>query len=116
MTNVRVEKAAEGALVPALVLQPIVENAIRHGIERRRGAGSVSIEAARVGDFLSLVVRDSGEAREPCGQAPGLGIGLESTRERLDHLYGPSAYGLELVPSTTGSTAQIRIPYSQDTA
>lgn len=115
-TSVRVEKAAEGALVPALVLQPIVENAIRHGIQRRRGAGSVSIEAARVGDFLSLVVRDSGEAREPCGQAPGLGIGLESTRERLDHLYGPSAYGLELVPSTTGSTAQIRIPYSQDTA
>jgi LytS/YehU family sensor histidine kinase len=74
------------ARVPNLILQPLVENAIRHGISKRRGAGHVEISASRSNGTLELAVRDDG---------PGLsdppveeGIGLSNTRSRLEQLYG----------------------------
>jgi hypothetical protein len=79
-TAIKVEKDAEHALVPALVLQPIVENAIRHGVEQRRGAGEVRIEAERVGGQLALSVHDAGE--EAGGGEPARGFGLVFLDER----------------------------------
>ena len=80
------------ALVPALILQPLVENAIRHGIEPRRGPGLISIEARQEDKNLHLVVRDNGRGLPPEG--PGdLGrrrMGLANTRARLQGLYGPN--------------------------
>ena len=78
------------ALVPALILQPLVENAIRHGIEPRRGAGLISIEAKQEDKHLHLIVRDNGRG------LPGAdlnsfvrrGIGLANTQARLQGLYG----------------------------
>jgi two-component system LytT family sensor kinase len=78
------------ALVPALLLQPLVENAIRHGIEPRRGPGLISIEATQEEKHLHLVVRDNG------GGLPGVdlnspgrrGIGLANIQARLQGLYG----------------------------
>lgn len=78
------------ALVPALILQPLVENAIRHGIEPQRGPGIVSIEARQADKQLHLIVRDNG------GGLPGVdlnssaqrGIGLANTQARLQGLYG----------------------------
>ena len=78
------------AMVPALILQPLVENAIRHGIEPRRGPGLIAIEAKREDKHLHLIVRDDGRGlpgAELNGSARG-GIGLANTEARLQALYG----------------------------
>jgi len=78
------------ALVPALILQPLVENAIRHGIEPRRGPGLISIEAKQEGKHLHLIVRDNGRGL-PGADLNGpvrRGIGLANTQARLQGLYG----------------------------
>jgi two-component system, LytTR family, sensor kinase len=110
-TEVHVDRVLARALVPALVLQPFVENAIRHGIEQRRGAGLVSISAERDGDYLSLVVQDAGEQQPAAPDQPGFGIGLESTRQRLAHLYGEKQFALDVEASGNHTTARIRVPF-----
>jgi signal transduction histidine kinase len=78
------------ALVPALILQPLVENAIRHGIEPRRGPGLISIEAKQEDKRLHLIVRDDGRGL-PGADLKGSvrrGIGLANTKARLQGLYG----------------------------
>jgi two-component sensor histidine kinase len=79
------------ALVPALILQPLVENAIRHGIEPRRGPGFISIEAKQEDKHLHLIVRDNGRGLPGAGSnsSVGHGIGLANTQARLRGLYGP---------------------------
>jgi len=78
------------ALVPALILQPLVENAIRHGIEPQRGPGLISIEAKREDKQLHLIVRDSGRGLPEAGlnSSDRRGIGLANTQARLQGLYG----------------------------
>lgn len=78
------------ALVPALILQPLVENAIRHGIEPRRGPGRIEIEARREGERLRLVVRDNGRGLSGAeqGGSERRGIGLANVRARLEALHG----------------------------
>ncbi|HEX6534113.1 MAG TPA: histidine kinase [Gemmatimonadaceae bacterium] len=74
------------AMVPSLLLQPLVENAIRHGIAPRAASGCVEISARREGDRLLLRVRDDGVGAPGAGVREG--VGLRNTRERLRHLYG----------------------------
>ena len=78
------------ALVPALILQPLVENAIRHGIEPWRGQGLISIEAKRQDKHLHLIVRDNGRGLPGAdlNSAVRRGIGLGNTEARLQGLYG----------------------------
>ncbi len=97
--------------MPALLLQPLVENAVRHGIARRPGAGVISLRAERKGGLVEIEVRDDG---------PGLaaeredGIGLRNTRERLAQRYGGAA-SLELTTLPEGGTsALIRLPLGAD--
>lgn len=79
---------SRAALVPNLVLQPLVENAVKHGIARHDRAGTVRIAARRDGDALRLTVEDDGPGA-PAGVLPGgRGVGLSNTAERLVHLYG----------------------------
>jgi LytS/YehU family sensor histidine kinase len=80
------------ALVPALILQPLVENAIRHGIEPRRVPGMISIEAKQEDKHLHLVVRDNGRGltSRNSGTSGRRGIGLANTHARLQGLYGPN--------------------------
>jgi signal transduction histidine kinase len=86
---VAVEPGTLDALVPSLVLQPLVENAIKHGIAPRREGGRVEVSAIRTNGALEIRVRDDGPGL-PGGRVPesGSGLGLANTRARLTHLYG----------------------------
>jgi two-component system LytT family sensor kinase len=99
-----------GAQVPALVLQPLVENAIKHGVDRASGSASLVIGAARAGGKLRLWVTDSGPGLS-ARPAEHEGIGLRNTRNRLEQLFGDN-YALRLEPASgSGVTATIVIPW-----
>jgi two-component system, LytTR family, sensor kinase len=93
------------AMVPSMVLQPLVENSIRHGFGASIRSGEIRIDAKRVHDKLRLTVRDSGK-----GFAAGVvsgtvqGLGLANTRLRLEQLYGPE-HRLECINLPTGGAA-----------
>lgn len=92
------------ARVPNQALQPIVENAIRHGLDGRPGAGLIEIRARGTASMLQLTVRDDGPGLKINGKSSRQeGIGLANTRARLKQLYGPLA-ALDLTNSTRGGT------------
>lgn len=101
------------ALVPPLILQPLVENALRHGIARRPGPASLRIAARRSGLHLELVVRDSGEGLGPNdGSEAREGIGLSNTRARLAELYGDGAATLDVADAPGGGVrARVLVPF-----
>src|SRR5262249_16666729 len=113
-TRLRIEKEIEAgtldALVPILILQPLVENAIKHGIEARLGLSIIRVTARQRDDSLRLTVSDNGAGFR--GHLDGglkEGVGLSNTRSRLKVLYGDSA-GLDLRSKENGFSAEIRIP------
>jgi signal transduction histidine kinase len=110
--EIKVEPAALDSLVPCFLLQPIVENAIRHGIAHCESDGVVEATARRDGNLLRLQVRDSGAGRN--GRAkPGNGIGLKNTRERLAHFY-QDGYAMKAEPLAAGGfEVAIAIPYER---
>jgi two-component system LytT family sensor kinase len=101
---------AQGALVPFFILQPLVENAVHHGVGSRAGVGTIAIRAWRDDTWLRLTVTDDGAGIN--GSAPSThGIGLANTRARLRELYG-DRQALELASvDPSGSRASIAIPY-----
>jgi sensor histidine kinase YesM len=108
--EMNVDPSAVDGLVPSFLLQPIVENAIRHGIARCEHNGLVEASAIRDGDELHLRVRDTGTGMM-YAQQNGHGIGLSNTRERLDHFY-QDGYKMQAQPlSTGGFEVAITIPY-----
>ena len=123
----RVDPRAAAAVVPTLLLQPLVENAIRHGVAPNGGVAEVEIAATRAGDRLHLEVRDNGpgftgdtraneggERGGGAGNGSGRGLGIANTRARLQELYGPShRFDLTNAPApAAGALATIEIPYS----
>jgi two-component system LytT family sensor kinase len=100
------------ALVPYLILQPLVENAIRHGIEPREDLGLLRIRAARRDGKLELSIRDNGDGLSTNHDSSTQeGIGLSNTRSRLRHLYGENCR-FELAPAEGGGLeARIEIPF-----
>jgi len=107
-----IDPDVRSALVPPLILQPLVENALRHGIARRPGQAQLRISARRVGLHLELAVRDSGEGLVPDGRSPREGIGLSNTRGRLTELYGPEAASLEIADAPGGGVrARLLLPF-----
>jgi signal transduction histidine kinase len=106
--------ALEG-LVPSFLLQPIVENAIKHGIAPMEAGGILETSAKRVGDILWLRVRDNGSGAATT-TTKGHGIGLQNTRERLMFFY-PGRHLLEVgMPATGGYEVTIQIPFERQPA
>jgi sensor histidine kinase YesM len=89
-----------------MLLQPLLENAFKHGVERSRVPVEIRIDAAKVGDVLQVTIHNS-EALLPT--TPSIGIGLRNCRERLELIYGSRA-SLELVQETGGVSARLAVP------
>jgi LytS/YehU family sensor histidine kinase len=105
-----IDEGALSAAVPGFALQHLVENAVRHGIARRSGAGRLSVTARRDGSMLEIVVTDDGPGIDGVTPPPK-GHGIANTRERLYTLYGDRA-SLEVAPRPEGGTAaRMRIPW-----
>ena len=107
-----VDPAVGAALVPSLVVQPLVENAVRHGLAPRPDGGTVWVSARRVDNRLVVAVEDDGVGlAEVCPVEASSGIGLRNTRERLRRLYGVGG-SLELDGRPGGGTrAVLTVPY-----
>jgi hypothetical protein len=105
-----VNPALHHAAIPGFALQHLVENAIRHGIARRPGAGTVHVRARRDGNDLELTVVDDGAGfAEALALPPGHGI--ENTRERLKVLYGDKASLTVSRQPAGGTIATLRLPF-----
>jgi LytS/YehU family sensor histidine kinase len=108
-----VEAETLTARVPNLVLQPLVENAIQHGLEPRARAGQIVLRARRRDEALEVEVQDNGVGLAN-GATPTEGIGLSNTRARLEQLYG-SRQRLDFLDAPGGGlVVRIRIPWRND--
>ena len=118
-----VDPRALDGLVPNMILQPLVENAIKHGVEQRSDGGCVEIEAELDGTVLVLRVRDNGPVPAQSMSLPAadtatnsasgrrVGVGIQNTAARLAQLYG-AEYRFVLGPDPEGGPlVEIRLPY-----
>jgi signal transduction histidine kinase len=108
--DIRVPPGIENALVPNLILQPLVENALKHGIGKLEGVGHIAIAAQREDERLRLSVRDNGPGIDGVGSATE-GVGLRNTRARLEQLYGADQSLLLRSPEEGGLIVEISLPY-----
>jgi LytS/YehU family sensor histidine kinase len=110
--TVEASGAARQGRVPQLILQPLVENAVRHGIAPLESGGSVTVTARVDNDTLLMTVEDDGVG---FGNAPperaGTGLGLSSVRKVLAHLYGSQQRFDVRARTPTGTTVTIAMPY-----
>jgi signal transduction histidine kinase len=114
--RLRVEKCVDARslqqLVPNLILQPLVENAIKHGLSRKLGTGTVRLEARVAGDVLTVTVTDDGIGMGGTALAAvyDRGVGLSNLRDRLARLYG-TAHGPEITSEPgNGTRVRLRLP------
>ena len=103
-----IDSHALTAMVPNLILQPIVENAVRHGVSRQTNAGHIIIHARREGDRLNIKVEDNGPGLK--AKSNGSGIGISNTRARLEQVYG-SDFSFQIANSAErGASVTLNIP------
>jgi hypothetical protein len=112
--DIDLDPNALDGLVPCFLLQPIMENAIRHGIAHRETNGLIQASARRFGGRMQLRVLDNGPG--PNGNSyPGFGVGLSNTRDRLAHFYQGDYELQTLQPESGGFEVSITIPYERTT-
>jgi signal transduction histidine kinase len=106
----RVDDNVRHVLLPSLILQPLVENAVKHGISRKVGGGSIIIEAGRDNGDLRLSVRDTGLGIRSTENVFDKGVGLRNVRDRLTKLYGPAYEPSIATQDGVGTTVTLRVP------
>ena len=112
--QVRLEIAPDtlDALVPSLLLQPLVENSIKHGVAQRSEAGTIEVRSRREDETLVLEVCDDGPGFAPgWDPASSGGVGLANTRERLERLYGSAPRFEARNRDGSGAVVVVRIPF-----
>jgi LytS/YehU family sensor histidine kinase len=109
--EVSIEQNVRDCMVPVLILQPLIENAIRHGIARHKGSDTVSIHGFQKSEFLRLEVRNLNSCLEDKpARSLGPGVGLANTRARLEQLYGNQQEFRIRNLEPTGVSAELSIP------
>ncbi len=96
--------------VPTLLLQPLVENSIKHGLEPKVGGGTITVTASQRGDWLVLTVADTGVGMPADALATPAGFGQAQVRERLATHYRGSAGFTVAVPQEAGSLTTLELP------
>jgi two-component sensor histidine kinase len=112
--NIAVEPEAARALIPTLILQPLVENAVKHGILSRESGGTLSVTANLRGGQLCIEIADDGNGNMDCAPARN-GIGLSNTTNRLCELYGDQA-SVAFDGTPQGGKTTLKIPLHTDSA
>jgi signal transduction histidine kinase len=110
--DLNLDPGALDGLVPCFLLQPIVENAVRHGIAHCESNGCIEASAKRVGTRMQLQVRDNGPGLNGRSH-PGFGVGLSNTKERLIHFYHDDYELRAFQPEAGGFEVSITIPYER---
>lgn len=112
VVDIRVDDEVLDALVPTFILQPLVENAVKHGVERRTEGGRVTVEGTRKGDALVLCVINDAPLEAAVATTPSrVGVGIRNTRARLEQLYGSmQSFRLE-ADAERGIVAEVRLPF-----
>jgi two-component system LytT family sensor kinase len=116
LIEIDVPRELRGIRVPALMIQPLVENAIKHGITNCRSGGRVAIESRARGNMLAITVRNSGARVTDLDIARGRkqGVGLANLDARLRHQYGDAA-SLTLLATADETRAEIILPIGRRT-
>jgi signal transduction histidine kinase len=113
--EMKVTSTALDGLVPCFLLQPVIENAIRHGIAHLEEEGTIQTSIHRDGDKLQFTVRDNGPGLK-VQSIPGHGIGLKNTKQRLSHFYQNDYRFVATEPESGGFEVSITIPYERELA
>jgi two-component sensor histidine kinase len=100
------------AKVPSLILQPMVENAVKHGISKRAQGGTIRISASRLDRMLLLSIFNEGPSLPQGWEETGSGIGITNVRMRLQRLYG-DAFDLQLENEESGVKVSMAVPYRE---
>ena len=115
--DLSIEDSVKSALVPSMILQPLVENAIKYAVAARESGGTIAISASKQGEQLILVVADDGPGIvSDNGELPEMdGVGIANTKDRLQQLYG-SEHGLHFGSAEPrGLKVEIKIPFETKT-
>lgn len=110
-TELSVSESAGRALIPILSVQPLVENAVKHGISAKQGRGRVCVRAERTLGGLRIIVEDTGVGfeRSRANSQSGAGVGIDNVRRRLKLCYGPAA-DLQIQSDADGATVAFLVP------
>jgi signal transduction histidine kinase len=114
-TEIAVDEEAASVRIPALCIQPLVENAVKHGVAQKAGPGKVRVAVRSKGDRLEISVSDTGSGFDPDGEvqsASGSGVGFQNVRQRLRLCFGDRS-SLHVDSSLTGTTVSFFIPVSE---
>jgi len=112
-TYFTIEPAVENALVPSLLLQPLVENAIKYAVTPKEEGADISVTAQLVGQRVRIIVSDTGPGLQPGQQDHSLstGVGMANTRERLSQAYGDDQRFEHYVKAGGGFEVLLELPY-----
>jgi LytS/YehU family sensor histidine kinase len=110
--TISADAAARAVALPPMLLQPLVENAVLHGLERKVEGGGIDLTARLDGAHLLVEVYDNGLGPSGTAPRPGHGMALANLRARLQSRYGDAA-SLDISPAHPGTRATLRLPVSE---